>query len=794
MVDPIVLLSLALVCGAPLALAPGPTAAAAVVIAFLLRGRASRGVLALAAVALVAGSLRARAALERAGEAHGRAVMLLQPPARCEGEGEIVSSSVVMGRAAAARPEAAGQARVDVEIASGRCGDHILSAPLRARLYGAPEDLARGDRIAVVCDLAPVHLFLQRELPDPRPPIARSGVAASGGAVEVRVIRRSWSIGALLDRARARVRARIEATFHPEAEALGRALVLGETDLAKEDDEAFRASGLSHLLAVSGAHLVIAVVGFAAALRALLVRVERVAARIDPGRIAAGCAVPAAWLYADFAGGSGSAVRAAAMLSAAMLARAMGRRAPAARTFACSMLMLGALDPLLACDVSFGLSAGATAGLVVLQKPIAAAIVRGPGPLPSLLAPVATTLAAMLGCAPLLALLAPTLPVLGIASNLIAAPLGELLALPVCLGHALLWWAPSVERGAALLGSGALLGVRAVARWSSATGAVIAVPPPTALQLAVIAVAATAAWAAPTRVRRIAALALGAAAWAACELLAAREGAPRGLLRVSVLDVGQGDAVLVDLPDGSAMLVDGGGMVGSPVDLGARVVQPVLRARRRRRLEAMVLSHPHPDHFGGLVSTLPRIEVGELWDTGQGQAEGGGPGYAALVANARARGVPLRRPDVLCGAPRVAGGVTIEVLAPCPGFAPDVGANDNSLVLRLSYGRRAVLLVGDAEREEETALLASARARGSLRADLLKVGHHGSRTSTSPAFLAAVGPSFAAISAGVRNRFGHPHPRTLEALVGRGVEIGRTDRGGEIVWETDGEEVRVRRP
>jgi competence protein ComEC len=232
-------------------------------------------------------------------------------------------------------------------------------------------------------------------------------------------------------------------------------------------------------------------------------------------------------------------------------------------------------------------------------------------------------------------------------------------------------------------------------------------------------------------------------------------------------------------------------MVGSPVDLGARVVQPVLRARRRRRLEAMVLSHPHPDHFGGLVSTLPLVEVGELWDTGQGEDQGAGASYASLLARARAQRVPIRRPRDLCGAPRTEGGVTIEVLAPCPSFAPDAGANENSFVLRLTWGRRSALLVGDAEHEEERALMALAT---SLHADFLKVGHHGSRTSTSPAFLAAVRPSFAAISAGVRNRFGHPSPLTLATLAEARVEVGRTDRGGAIVWETDGEAVRVTRP
>ena len=240
---------------------------------------------------------------------------------------------------------------------------------------------------------------------------------------------------------------------------------------------------------------------------------------------------PAVWMYSDFAGGGGSAVRAAAMLTAAMLARAIGRRAPVVRTFGGSLLVLAALDPLLACDVSFGLSAGATAGLVILQRPIAAAIVRGPAIVQKLLAPVATTLAATLGCTPVMALLSPTLPMLGVVSNLVAAPIGELCALPICLAHVVLWWAPPVERGMALLGSGALLGVAAVARWSTAVGAAMPIPPPTPWQLAAMAVTAAAVWAAEGRARRVAALALGAVAWMVLELAAVRAGAPQGLLR-----------------------------------------------------------------------------------------------------------------------------------------------------------------------------------------------------------------------------------------------------------------------
>jgi len=387
--------------------------------------------------------------------------------------------------------------------------------------------------------------------------------------------------------------------------------------------------------------------------------------------------------------------------------------------------------------------------------------------------------------------LSPTLPILGIAANLIAGPVGELAALPVCLAHAVLWWAPPLERGLALVGSGALLGVRAVARETAAAGGVVSVATPTAGQLAVLAVAAVAVWAAKTRSLRALAFAAGVVGFCAGHLAASSAGAPKGVMRVSVLDVGQGDSTLIDLPDGRSMLIDAGGFVGSPIDTGERVVMPVLRARRRSRLDIVVLSHPHPDHFGGLVSTTAGAQVGEFWDTGQGEEHGAGPAYAGMLKNLRERGIPIVRPDGLCGKPRNYGGAIVEVLSPCPGFVEDASANDNSFVIRIRYGDRAVLLVGDAEHETEEALLK--RDKAAVKADLLKTGHHGSRTSTTPAFLEAVSPSLATISCGVRNRFGHPHPKTLGTLRAHGVPFARTDRGGQVIWETDGQKVWVRR-
>lgn len=259
----------------------------------------------------------------------------------------------------------------------------------------------------------------------------------------------------------------------------------------------------------------------------------------------------------------------------------------------------------------------------------------------------------------------------------------------------------------------------------------------------------------------------------------ALRGLPDGKLHVYFLDVGQGDAILVVAPDGRQILVDGG---PSPTallnELGA--VLPFWD----RSLDLVVLTHPDGDHITGLMPLLDRYRVGQVLDVPQSDTAREAETWLGQLNRAAVPRIYAQR-----GARIPVGDVLLTVLHPGPelliGTPPD--DNNNAIVLRLDYGETSILLTGDAEYDTEKALMA---AGVPLRADVLKVGHHGSNGATSAAFVAAVVPRLAVVSAGAGDSFGHPHPAVLERLAG--IQVLRTDLHGRIELVSDGRRLTVK--
>lgn len=244
--------------------------------------------------------------------------------------------------------------------------------------------------------------------------------------------------------------------------------------------------------------------------------------------------------------------------------------------------------------------------------------------------------------------------------------------------------------------------------------------------------------------------------------------APDGQLRLDLLNIGQGDAILVTLPGGERLLVDGGPEQTVLRELGE--VMPFMD----RRIDLVVLTHPHEDHVAGLVPVLRRYDVGVLLIAGSVTRNAA---YEALLATAREREIPIE----MARADRdlTFEDATLDVLYPLTSQAGRTieNVNNASVVIMVRAGPYTLLLTGDAEREVEEELLA---AGADLDADVLKVGHHGSRSSSTPAFLDAVTPNVALISCGVDNSYKHPHHETLEALEDRDVQVHRTDAEGRV--------------
>lgn len=550
----------------------------------------------------------------------------------------------------------------------------------------------------------------------------------------------------------------------------------------------FSDTGTVHVLTTAGLHL-----GIMAALVAVLL------AQLPlPRTVRAVVVVAAGWAYAALAGLHLPTLRAATMLTVGIIAFESGRARTASAVLAAAAFAVTLPHPLALLSPSFSMSFACVAGIALLSPALASLGIRagvwGPHWLAEL---VRTGVSVQLALAPLQALYFNAFTPYAIAANLVVVPMvglvmatgtayavAALIAPPLAWPLSnLTWWCLTFMIGA-------------VERFSALPAAHVDVPPPTHAFVICYWIALGALALAAHRQLPLGRVLAGAVA--GLVLLAFVYCIP-GIaamfdrhLYLDAIDVGQADCLLLRAPGWHAMLVDGGGkleragsaVVAQPIGdrIAVRTVLPFLLRHWVLHLDAVVLTHPHGDHAGGLPVILSRERVDSLWDSAQLY---GGPAYQRALEVVRERHVAWRR-AVRGGSFDLGSQTHVKILAPelplITGTSSDI--NNNSVVLKVEFGRTAMLLTGDAQSEAEERLLS--HGDGELRADVLKVGHHGSAYSSTPEFLAAVHPKITIISCGRHNVFGHPSPRTLAALQSTGALIYRTDLDGNVSVSTNG--------
>ena len=622
-----------------------------------------------------------------------------------------------------------------------------VARPFRAvqlTAYGVTPPLTDGQRIALDARLDRPVGFRNPGTFDYGEYLIRHGIAVVGTARGDRIQTLEPEAPPWPVRVRRQALAAMREALPPTSAALLAGLLLGDrTDLPADVDAAFRRAGVYHVLAVSG---------FNVALIASTVWVLLTLAQA-PRRAAALGAIVTVLGFAAVVGPEPSVVRATIMAVLVLSALLLEREASVLNGLALAAIAILAVRPVDLHDPGFQLSFAATAGLVLaggVPRPGSSRLARIRG---WIVAALAASAAAQLAVLPITLSHFNQVSTIGVIANLAVVPLA---GLATVLGLVAVAAGAVSATLATWLYSGVwpvLLLLRgAVALAAAVPGAVLHLPAPGPLAIVgyvvALALGLAARYLRTTRRGLARRLALGAVTTALASAVLALWPALRpadGRLHVTVLDVGQGDAIVVEGPDGRALLVDAG--AGGPyrLDAGERVVTPFLW---NRHSAAAVVTHADIDHAGGMASVREVFTVGQAWD--------GAPGLTPLAL----------------------GGATVTPLTTAA-----TGRNDAARVLRIDFGLASILLASDIEAAGEQALVASGAPLG---ATALKVPHHGSRTSSGPELLAAVRPAVAPVSVGARNTYGHPDASVLARLAAAGSDVYRTDRDGALLLETDG--------
>jgi competence protein ComEC len=622
--------------------------------------------------------------------------------------------------------------------------------------------------------------YLNEGVPDQELLLARRGIALVGSAKSaalVQVVERGRWFDEWASAIRATVRralARQVSVHHPQSGAVAVAILIGDRGSIESDvEQRLQEAGTYHVIAISGGNIAILAALILAGLWVLGIR----------DGWAAGAAVALLAAYAHLAGAGPSVLRATLMAAVYLSLRVIDQRTAPRHAMSLTAATVLIASPLSIADVGLWLTFGATAAIIVGASRV---------PLPKtvwLRAPAALVLASVcaeLALMPIGAFVFQRVTIAGLVVNLAAVPCMAVVQVTAMvtaaadaagfesLARAAGWMTHAGVRG--LIDSAFVVDAAPWLTWR--------VPSPSLFLVAAY-YTLLLIWIFLFRRAWLAAIVAAVLVWIAISPVTLARTLGDGRLHLTMIDVGQGDAMLVTLPNGRTLFVDAGGVsIRGDFDIGDRVIGPALRARGLGRLDYLAITHGDPDHIGGAASLVRDFSPHEVWDGVFVNNHEPTMKLRAVAAKRRSAWRSLQQGDRLDF-----GGVELRVHhPPLPDWERQKVRNDDSLVIELRYGQVSLLLTGDIGREVEQALI---RTLDLLPIVVLKSPHHGSGSSSSGEFINAIKPQVVVISCGRANPYGHPLPYVLARYKSADSDVFRTDRDGQIEVTTDGKALTV---
>ncbi|MCK5257274.1 MAG: DNA internalization-related competence protein ComEC/Rec2, partial [Deltaproteobacteria bacterium] len=606
-----------------------------------------------------------------------------------------------------------------------------------------------------------------------------------------------------VEKYRTQIREFLSINLHSPAAEIAKALILGEKgEIPKELRERFSAAGVAHILAISGLHCgIIALVCFFL-IKNILKCSTRLMLSTDISKVSAFVTLIPVITYCFIAGHGVATIRATIMVITYLTAIIIGREEDLWNTLAVAAFLILVFSPSSLFDISFQLSFISVVSILYLTPRFSTPLfqhskdpLEPPPPWWKKIARRITlflivTISAIIGTAPLAAFYFNRFSPWGFLTNLVIIPLVGFLVVPLGLlaSFSLFLFQPLAIFIAYIMQPLITLSTSIVELFNHLPYADYRTTTPTLLEIALFYLGIVFLINIKKSKKARYGLALVLIVFFSNQGFWYYQNKLSPLLRITSIDVGQGESTLVQFPKGATMLIDGGGFYDNSFDIGEKVVAPLIWKKKIKHIDYLVLSHPQSDHLNGLVSIVKNFKIKEVWTNGEKANTEIFKEFEKTIAEKGIKHLIINRehPD------RNINGVLIEYLhPPKPPYTINYHSrvNNHSLVIRLTYKDINMLFTGDIYQEAERELI---NTTPNLASTILKVPHHGSSTSSSPAFLKQVQPEFAIMNLGFKNIFHLPSRKVLKRYQDQGCQIFRTDQDGAITIETDGSEIRIK--